>query len=172
MRPSITFTDDVGKATAALPATTHAAAFDAILAELGRRRWLSNLSAVGHRVAHGGEFIRASVVITAQSHYRHRSLQPSAPLHNPPALLVIRHAIERMPAIPHVAVVDTAFHQTMKPAAYFYALPARFSGGGAGFSKAACSCGPPRAPGRSASSRLSPDGLQPRLAASPGWQPG
>ena len=123
MRPSITFTDEEGKATIALPAATHAAAFEAVLAELDRRMWMGNLSAVGHRVAHGGEFISASIVITPRVIIDIEACSHLAPLHNPPALLVIRHAIERMPAIPHVAVVDTAFHQTMKPAAYFYALP-------------------------------------------------
>ena len=123
VQPTITFKDVKRKTTQSLPAATHAAALDAVVAELTRHGWLEHLSAVGHRVAHGGERFASSVIITPQIIADIESCSHLAPLHNPPALLGIRFALERMPAIPHVAVVDTAFHETMPPAAYLYALP-------------------------------------------------
>jgi acetate kinase len=92
---------------------------EAVLAELDRRMWMGNLSAAGHRVAHGGEFISASVVITPRVIIDIEACSHLAPLHNPPALLVIRRAIERMPTIPHVAVglsegCDSSFGLTTK----------------------------------------------------------
>ena len=122
-RPSITFKDAERKTSHALPAATHEAAFDAVVAELNRCGWLKHLTAVGHRVVHGGERFSCSVIITPQIIADIESCSHLAPLHNPPALLGIRSAMERLPDIPHVAVLDTAFHQTMPPAAYFYALP-------------------------------------------------
>ncbi|KAA5613724.1 acetate/propionate family kinase [Rhodovastum atsumiense] len=122
-QPTITFKEADRKATHALPAATHTAALDAVLAELTRHGWLDRLTAIGHRVVHGGERFAASVVITPQVIADIESCSHLAPLHNPPALLGIRVAIERLPTIPHVAVLDTAFHQTMPPRAYMYALP-------------------------------------------------
>lgn len=110
-------------ATRPLPAPTHAAALDAVLAELSARGWLDRLGAVGHRVVHGGERLPRSVVITPEVLADIEACAPLAPLHNPPALLAIRTAMQKLPHVPHVAVPDTAFHQTMPPAAYIYALP-------------------------------------------------
>jgi acetate kinase len=120
---AITFKDAVGKQTQSLRAGGHAAALDAVLAELSHRGWLHALTAVGHRVVHGGERFTESVLITPDVITDIDACTPLAPLHNPPALLGIRVAQERLASIPHVAVIDTAFHQTMPPEAYLYALP-------------------------------------------------
>lgn len=120
---TITVTADNGKATQPLPQSTHEAALDAMLAALSERHLLSRLAAVGHRVVHGGERFAQSVPITPEVLADIEACAPLAPLHNPPALRGIRAAMHRLPRVPHVAVMDTAFHQTMPPAAYFYALP-------------------------------------------------
>ena len=122
--PLITFKDPENKRSAPLPGGgAHAEAMDAVLAELGARGWLGTLAAVGHRVVHGAERFTHSVVITPAVIAEIEACNPLAPLHNPPALVGIRIAMQRLPAIPHVAVLDTAFHQTMPPEAYFYAVP-------------------------------------------------
>ncbi len=121
--PSITFKDEGGKRTAPLPRADHAAALDAVVAELAARGWIEALVAVGHRVVHGGERFTGSVIITPLVIADIEACNPLAPLHNPPALLGIRVAMERLSDIPHVAVLDTAFHQTMPREAYLYALP-------------------------------------------------
>ena len=80
------------------------------------------VTAVGHRVVHGGSKFTSSVVITPQDQ-RDRGLSVFAPLHNPRTLEGIRIAMQRLPGVPHVAVFDTAFHQTLPPYAYLYGLP-------------------------------------------------
>jgi len=84
---------------------------------------LKKISAVGHRVVHGGEKFKKSVVIDATSLETFKSLYSLAPLHNPPNVLGIEAAMEVLPGIPHMAIMDTAWHQTMPPHAYMYALP-------------------------------------------------
>ncbi|HET8996063.1 MAG TPA: acetate kinase [Acetobacteraceae bacterium] len=118
---TIAFKPDGTAAT--LPEPTHEAALDAVLAALTGRDWLPRLAAVGHRVVHGGEHFAQSVVITPEVIADIDACSRLAPLHNPPALRGIRSAMQRLPHVPHVAVLDTAFHQTMPPAAYYYALP-------------------------------------------------
>lgn len=84
---------------------------------------ISEIRAVGHRVVHGGEKFSDSVVITGQVIKVIRSYFKLAPLHNPPNLLGIKVAQKLLPGIKHVAVFDTAFHQTIPPSAYLYGLP-------------------------------------------------
>lgn len=84
---------------------------------------MDEIGAVGHRVVHGGEEFAASTIIDARVKQVIRECFDIAPLHNPPNLMGIEACQELMPNIPHVAVFDTAFHQTMKPANYMYALP-------------------------------------------------
>ena len=108
-----------------LPQPTHEAALDAVLTALAQRGWLPALAAVGHRVVHGGDRFPRSVTITPEVLAGIDACTQLAPLHNPPAVHGIRSAMQRLPHIPHVAVLDTAFHQTMPPAAYHYALPIR-----------------------------------------------
>jgi acetate kinase len=119
---TISFKDETGKTVRSLNEPTHAAALDAVLGELTVRGWLVALAAVGHRVVHGGERFSSSVLITPDVLNELDAISPLAPLHNPPAVLCIRVALARL-AVPQVAVLDTAFHQTMRPAAYLYAIP-------------------------------------------------
>jgi acetate kinase len=79
-------------------------------------------SAVGHRIVHGGEF-NAPVRITPAVRSRIAELAELAPLHNLPGLEALAVAEALLPDIPHVAVFDTAFHRTLPPAAYTYAVP-------------------------------------------------
>jgi acetate kinase len=82
-----------------------------------------DIQAVGHRVVHGGEAFNASARITPDVTAAIEKTIPLAPLHNPANLTGIRVAGELFPDAPQVAVFDTAFHQTMPPKAYHYALP-------------------------------------------------
>jgi len=100
-------------------AAGHAEALDRILAEIGPRP----VAAVGHRVVHGGEAFSDSVVLDAEVIARIESCSELAPLHNPANLRGIRAALERYGALCHVAVFDTAFHHTLPPKAYLYAIP-------------------------------------------------
>lgn len=84
---------------------------------------LDEIAAVGHRVVHGGEFFARSVLIDDEVVRQVKSLYSLAPLHNPPNVLGIEAAREAMPNVPHVAVLDTAWHQTMPGHTYTYALP-------------------------------------------------
>ena len=84
---------------------------------------LESISAVGHRVVHGGEKFTKSVLITPQTIETFKSLYELAPLHNPPSVLGIEAALNVLPRVPHVAIMDTAWHQTMPPHAFIYALP-------------------------------------------------
>ncbi len=81
------------------------------------------LEAVGHRVVHGGEAFTGAVVIDPEVEDRIRDSIELAPLHNPHNLAGIRAARSQLPDIPHVAVFDTAFHATLPPKAFHYALP-------------------------------------------------
>lgn len=84
---------------------------------------LDTLDGVGHRVVHGGEAFRESVLIDKQVIETIRSLIPLAPLHNPANLEGIVTLAQQAPTLQQVAVFDTAFHQTLPPRAYRYALP-------------------------------------------------
>ncbi|MDQ0416985.1 acetate kinase [Croceifilum oryzae] len=81
------------------------------------------ISAVGHRVVHGGEFFSESVVITSEVRQAIRKTIDLAPLHNPPNLLGIDAAQAQLSNAVHVAVFDTAFHQTMPDYAFMYPIP-------------------------------------------------
>ncbi|MCR4399545.1 MAG: acetate kinase [Syntrophomonadaceae bacterium] len=91
--------------------------------EYGVIKSMDEIGAVGHRVVHGGEAYAASVVIDDSVKHVIRECFDIAPLHNPPNLMGIEACQELMPNIKHVAVFDTAFHQTMPPSSYMYALP-------------------------------------------------
>jgi acetate kinase len=105
---------------APLPAAAgHAEALDRVLSHLGGHTPL----AVGHRVVHGGEEFSDSVVLDEPSLEKIERCSELAPLHNPANLAGIRAARERFPELAHVAVFDTAFHQTLPPRAFVYAVP-------------------------------------------------
>ncbi|MDR2132317.1 MAG: acetate kinase [Clostridiales Family XIII bacterium] len=87
---------------------------------------MGDIGAVGHRVVHAGERYAKSVLIDESVVATLEECVELAPLHNPPNLLGIGACKEMMPTTPMVAVFDTAFHQTMPPEAYIYALPYRY----------------------------------------------
>ncbi|MFH1709270.1 MAG: acetate kinase [Planctomycetota bacterium] len=87
---------------------------------------VDEIDGVGHRVVHGGENYRSSVLIAADVIEAIRELVPLAPLHNPANLTGIEVSRKLLPKARHVAVFDTAFHQSMAPEAFLYALPYSF----------------------------------------------
>ena len=89
---------------------------------------IGDLAGIGHRVVHGGERLTAPTLIDDATVQAIADQSPLAPLHNPSNLLGIRIARASFPDTPQVAVFDTAFHQTMPPHAYRYALPAELAG--------------------------------------------
>jgi len=108
--------------------TDHRAALRAALDRLvdpgiGVLENLQEITVVGHRVVHGGDKLSGPVIIDDQVLKDIRSFGHLAPLHNPMHALGIEWCREILPDVPHVAVFDTAFHQTMPPYAYRYALP-------------------------------------------------
>ena len=84
---------------------------------------LDRLVAVGHRVVHGGAAFREPVVVDDAVEAEIERMVPLAPLHNPAGLMGITIMRRLLPGIPQVAVFDTAFHATMPPEAYTYAIP-------------------------------------------------
>lgn len=99
-------------------------AFDAMTnPETGAISDVSQITAIGHRVVHGGESFSDSVIINQEVLDTIDRLSQLAPLHNPPNLMGIRAAMRIMPEAPQIAVFDTAFHQTIPQHAYIYALP-------------------------------------------------
>ena len=90
-----------------------------ILSKKGR----FDCKAIGHRVVHGGEHFRNPVLVTESVLQKIEELTSLAPLHNPANALGIRVAADLFPGKPQVAVFDTAFHQTLPPYAFHYAIP-------------------------------------------------
>lgn len=88
-----------------------------VLSEIGE------ISAVGHRVVHGGEKFTRSVMIDDAVLDAVKEVQHLAPLHNPPNISGIEAAKAVLPTVPHVAIFDTAFHQTMPEHSYLYPVP-------------------------------------------------
>ncbi len=86
----------------------------------------SEIHVVGHRVVHGGESFAATTVITKEVKDKIKNLFPLASLHNPPNYLGIEVAEKLFPGAKQIAVFDTAFHQTLPPEAYRYAIPSKF----------------------------------------------
>jgi acetate kinase len=81
-----------------------------------------DLTAVGHRIVQGGDVFDGPVVIDDEVLAQIDALSPLAPLHNPANVAGVKAARHAFPTVPHVAVFDTAFHRTMPPAAYTYAI--------------------------------------------------
>jgi acetate kinase len=84
---------------------------------------LNEINAVGHRVAHGGEYFRSSIVVDDDVKDKIGKCSELAPLHNPANLSGINAISALLPGIPQVAVFDTSFHQTIPEHAYMYAIP-------------------------------------------------
>ena len=114
-----------------VPMPTHSEAIQAVLNALvdpdnGVIGSMKEIDAVGHRVVHGGEKFAKSVLIDDAVMAAIEECNPLAPLHNPANIIGIKACQALMPGTPMVAVFDTAFHQTMPPVAYTYALPYEF----------------------------------------------
>ena len=110
------------------PMANHEDAIAQVLAaiqdpEHGVVKDMSEIGAVGHRVVHGGEKYADSVLITEAVMKDVEECCEIAPLHNPPNIAGINACKALMPDTPMVAVFDTAFHQTMPPESYLYAIP-------------------------------------------------
>ena len=109
-------------------AADHQAAFGLMIAALAEGPGAviagpREIDAVGHRVVHGAEGFTESLRIDAKVLAAIEACVPLAPLHNPPNLTGIRAAMALVPDVPHVAVFDTAFHQTLPRRAFLYAIP-------------------------------------------------
>ncbi len=117
------------KYKADVPMKDHADAIRAVINILIDKEWgviesMSEIDAVGHRVVHGGEYFADSVLINDEVIKAIEACVPLAPLHNTANLIGISASKDVMGEnIPQVAVFDTAFHQTMPPEHYMYALP-------------------------------------------------
>ena len=119
------------KVVAEQPIMDHSVGMDLILKALvhpdhGVLKSLNEIDAVGHRVAHGGEYFSESVKIDDEAKAKIKALGEIAPLHNPANLMGINACMKLMPGVPNVAVFDTAFHQTMPPKAYMYGIPKEY----------------------------------------------
>jgi acetate kinase len=117
-----------GEVKRELPKAGFAEAFTAMLAELtaketGAIGGAGEVSVVAHRVVHGGEKFTEGTLITDEVLAQIEAHNPLAPLHNPLNVAGIREMRRTFPAVPHVAVFDTAFHHTLPPYAYLYGLP-------------------------------------------------
>ncbi|MCM1322159.1 MAG: acetate kinase [Bacteroides sp.] len=110
------------------PCPTHKEAIELIIssitdAKTGVISDMNVIKAVGHRVLHGGDKFTKSVIVTPEVLDTFRSVQDLGPLHNPANIMGIEAAQKVLPNVPHVAVMDTAWHQTMPPSSFMYAIP-------------------------------------------------
>lgn len=108
-------------------AKNHEEAIEKVLAiltdkEHGVVKSLKEIEAVGHRMLHGGEVYKESVLVTDEVLNNLNKLVPLGPLHMPANIAGIKACMLKMPNVPHVAVFDTAFHATMPEKAYMYAI--------------------------------------------------
>ena len=114
-----------------IPMPTHSEAIAATLeilqdAEVGVIKSVEEIDAVGHRVLHGGMEFFSSCIIDDEVIAAIKKCIPLGPLHNPANLMGIEACQAVMPNTPQVAVFDTAFHMTMPPKAYRYAIPTEY----------------------------------------------
>jgi acetate kinase len=112
----------IGGVTKRAEVADHSAALSQVEAAL-QSAGHKTIEAVGHRVVHGGELYRDAVIVDASVESDIEALADLAPLHNPPNLAGIRGAQHAFPDADHVVVFDSAFHQTLPPKAYLYAIP-------------------------------------------------
>jgi acetate kinase len=107
---------------------THLEAVDLIIKTLTDREKgcisdMSVIKAVGHRVTHGGDKFTKSVIVDGAVLDAFNSIADLSPLHNPAQIQGLQAARKVLPGVPHCAVMDTAWHQTMPPESYLYAVP-------------------------------------------------
>ncbi|MDR1788425.1 MAG: acetate kinase [Treponema sp.] len=107
---------------------THTEAVDLIIKTLTDSRIgciadMRVIKAVGHRVLHGGDKFTKSVIVDDAAMAAFNEVKDLGPLHNPANIMGIEAAKRVLPEVPHAAVMDTAWHQTMPPSSFLYALP-------------------------------------------------
>jgi acetate kinase len=119
----VIFKIDGNKEILELGMAGHNEAITSITEYLNTHKLSKNISAVGHRVVHGGEKFSASQIITASERIELKKLNHLAPLHNPVNILGLELATQNWPTLPQVAVFDTAFHQSQPEHAYLYGVP-------------------------------------------------
>jgi acetate kinase len=117
-----------GKYEAEEEISNHLQGLRMILELLTDEKWgvvndLKAIDGIGHRVLHGGEYFKESILVTPDSIQKMEELIELGPLHMPANIMGIKACAELMPGVPQVAVFDTSFHQTMPKKAYLYALP-------------------------------------------------
>jgi len=113
------------------PALSHTDAIKVVLEQLTHKEYgvikdLSEISAIGHRIVHGGEIFKASCLLDDKAMKDLESIADLAPLHNPAAILGIKACQKEMPGVPMSLVFDTAFHQTMPEENYLFPIPYEF----------------------------------------------
>lgn len=123
---TITFKMDGRKTELPLSPGNHKQAVAEIFSFVEKQELTESLAGIGHRVVHGGENFKQSIVIDDEVLKVIEACVPFAPLHNPANLVGIRGAMEVAPHLPQVAVFDTAFHQTIPRHAYLYAVPMKW----------------------------------------------
>ncbi|WP_418185139.1 acetate/propionate family kinase [Aliarcobacter vitoriensis] len=84
---------------------------------------IDEIEAIGHRVAHGGEYFKQSTLVSQKVIKKIEEAIPLAPLHNPANILGIKICMQLLPNVPNVAVFDTAFHQTMPEVHFLFPVP-------------------------------------------------
>lgn len=105
-----------------LDVPTHAEAIFAVQKYLKEQELIDVIEAIGHRVVHGGKYVKSELVTQEVIDYI-RSITLYAPLHEPAHATGMEEAKKYFPNLPQVAVFDTAFHQTMPPKAFLYGIP-------------------------------------------------
>ena len=110
------------------PIPDHVDGMDLILKALIDKKYgvidsLNEINAVGHRIAHGGEYFSHSVLIDEDVKAKIKACSEIAPLHNPAHLKGITTMERLLPSVPQAAVFDTSFHQTLPPKAFIYGIP-------------------------------------------------
>ncbi|MDR2149620.1 MAG: acetate kinase [Spirochaetaceae bacterium] len=107
---------------------THTDAVDLIIKTLTDSAYgvitdMAVIKAVGHRVVHGGDKFTKSIIVDDKAMQAFNAIKDLSPLHNPANIMGIEAAKNILPAVPHCAVMDTAWHQTMPPETFLYAVP-------------------------------------------------
>ena len=113
------------------PVANHKEALNFVIEQLLNKDYpsiqsLDEINAIGHRIAHGGEYFNGSCIIDEEVIKKIEDCGTLAPLHNPPAVVGIRAFQELMPGKPMVATFDTAFHQTISEERYIYPIPYKY----------------------------------------------
>ncbi|MFX4280414.1 acetate kinase, partial [Aliarcobacter butzleri] len=120
--------DENRKLTMEAPIATHKEAIELILETLTKGdtkviNSIDEIQAIGHRVAHGGEYFKESTLVTEKVIKKIEEAIPLAPLHNPANILGMKICMQLLPKVPNVAVFDTAFHQTMPEIHFLFPVP-------------------------------------------------